>query len=128
VAIKSSGLADWLLAALHVGSAGVIPLTVVVMLVAMAVTTFISNTSAAAMLLPLAAGLTGQPAPLVLAAGIAVSVSMILPISTPPNAIAYGSGLVKVRTMATAGALVCAGAVAAILAGVLGVSKLLGYL
>jgi sodium-dependent dicarboxylate transporter 2/3/5 len=128
VAIKTSGLADWLLATLHVGSAGVIPLTVVVILLAMAVTTFISNTSAAAMLLPLVAGLTGQPAPLVLAAGIAVSVSMILPISTPPNAIAYGSGFIKVRTMATAGALVCAGAVAAILAGVLGVSKLLGYL
>ncbi|MEO0085142.1 MAG: DASS family sodium-coupled anion symporter [candidate division WOR-3 bacterium] len=128
VAIRSSGLADWLLSALHLGGASVALLAVVVMLVAMAVTTFISNTSAAAMLLPLVSGLTSAPAPLVLVAGIAVSVSMILPISTPPNAIAYGSGLVKVRTMATAGALVCAGAAGVIPAVVLAVSKLLGYL
>ncbi len=128
VAIKSSGLADWLLSALRLGSTNLVVLTAVVLLVAMAATTFISNTSAAAMLVPLVSGLTGQPAPLVLAAGIAVSVSMVLPISTPPNAIAYGSGLVKVRTMATAGVLVCFGAAVVILAVVLTVSKLLGYL
>ncbi len=127
VAIKSSGLADWLLSTLRLGSTNVVLLTVFVILAAMVVTTFISNTSAAAMLLPLVAGLASHPAPLVLAAGIAVSVSMVLPISTPPNAIAYGSGLVKVRTMATAGALVCAGAAAAILAVVFSVAKLLGY-
>lgn len=128
VAIKSSGLADWLLAALQLGNANVILLTVVVMLAAMTMSAFVSNTSAAAMLLPLVAGLTSRPAPLVLAAGIAVSTSMVLPISTPPNAIAYGSGLVKVRTMALAGGLICAGAAAAILAVVPAVAKLLGYL
>ncbi len=128
VAIRSSGLADWLLQSLRLGSMSPLLLTAVAMLAAMIVTTFISNTSAAAMLLPLVAGLSAHPAPLVLAVGIAVSLSMILPISTPPNAIAYGSGLVKVKTMAAVGALVCAGGLVAVLAGVFAVSKLLGYL
>lgn len=128
VAIRSSGLADWLLASLRLDGMSPLVLAAVLMLAAMAVTTFISNTSAAAMLLPLVAGLSTHPVPLVLAAGIGVSLSMLLPISTPPNAIAYGSGLVKVRTMARAGALVCAGGLVVVLAGVFAVSKLLGML
>ncbi len=127
VAIRSSGLADWLLASLRFDGMNLTLLVVVVMLVALLLTTFISNTSAAAMLLPLVAGLAPHPAPLVLATGITVSVSMILPISTPPNAIAYGSGLVKVRTMATAGILISVGGFVVILAGVLLFTRLLGY-
>ncbi len=128
VAIRSSGLANWLLQSLHLGGMSPLLLAAVAMLVALAVTTFISNTSAAAMLLPLVAGLSDQPAALVMAVGIAVSLSMILPISTPPNAIAYGSGLVKVRTMAAVGALVCTGGLVVVIAIVFAVSKLLGYL
>ncbi len=128
VAIRASGLADWFLASLHLSGLNTILLAFIIVLVAIAITTFISNTSAAAMLLPLVAGLTSNPVPLVFAAGIAVSLSMILPISTPPNAIAYGSGLVKTRTMATTGALVCVAGTVAVLAVVLTVSKLLGYI
>lgn len=128
VAIRASGLANWLLSSLHLDGLSPLLLAGVVMLAAIVVTTFISNTSAAAMLLPLVAGLSGHPVPLVLAAGIAVSLSMILPISTPPNAIAYGSGLIKVRTMALTGAIICAAGLFVVLGVVLALSKLFGYL
>jgi sodium-dependent dicarboxylate transporter 2/3/5 len=36
---------------------------------------------------------------------------MVLPISTPPNAIAYGSGYVTVRDMAKAGIIITVAAV-----------------
>jgi solute carrier family 13 (sodium-dependent dicarboxylate transporter), member 2/3/5 len=37
---------------------------------------------------------------------IVSSAAMILPVSTPPNAIAYGSGHIAVRDMARAGTIV----------------------
>jgi len=37
---------------------------------------------------------------------LAASTAMSLPISTPPNAIAYGSGYIKIKDMAVAGTLI----------------------
>ncbi len=126
VAIKASGLAAWVLELLSLGGVNPILLTVVLTVGAMAITTFISNTSTAALLLPLVAGLSPHPSVPVLAVAIGVSVSMVLPVSTPPNAIAYGSGLVSVRTMARVGLLLSAIALLVVIAGVLGVTRLLG--
>lgn len=42
---------------------------------------------------------------LILAVAMTSSVAMILPISTPPNAIAYASGLIQTRHMSRAGLL-----------------------
>lgn len=127
VAIRESGLAAWLLSLLHVGGVNPLLLTAIVTLVAMVVTTFISNTSTAALLLPLVAGLTPHPVLPVIAGAIGVSVSMVLPISTPPNAIAYGSGLVSVRTMARVGIILSAVGLVVVVLGVLGLTRLLGY-
>ena len=66
-----------------------------------------SNTAIAAMAMPIAAGLASGadlPAIRVMAVvALAASAGYALPIATPPNAIAYGSGRVSARQMLRAG-------------------------
>jgi sodium-dependent dicarboxylate transporter 2/3/5 len=71
--------------------------------VAILLTEVTSNTAAANMLIPVivticrTAGL--DPVPPALGAGLGASLAFMLPISTPPNAIVYGTGLVPVTAM-----------------------------
>jgi len=68
-----------------------------------------SNTAAATMVVPIlisvaqAAGL--NPVPPAIGATIGASYAFMLPVSTPPNAIVYGSGLVPITRMLRAGTL-----------------------
>ena len=78
--------------------------------------TFISNSASAALMVPIlitvGEGMKEQLAPIggvtTLVVGLALSASfaMSLPISTPPNAIAYSTGLVKTSQMAKVGIIV----------------------
>lgn len=71
-------------------------------------TELVSNTATVNMLLPvvipLAARSGTDPVPVVLTATLAASFAFMLPVSTPPNAIVYGSGLVRLPTMVRFGA------------------------
>jgi sodium-dependent dicarboxylate transporter 2/3/5 len=62
-----------------------------------------SNTASAAMVVPVAIAVSQAagvpPIQPVLAACLGSSLGFMLPVSTPPNAIVYGSGLVPVRQM-----------------------------
>jgi sodium-dependent dicarboxylate transporter 2/3/5 len=70
-------------------------------------TTFISNSATANLLLPIVVGIAAvSPVSSALVVAIVSSAAMILPVSTPPNAIAYGSGQIDVRDMAGAGSIV----------------------
>jgi sodium-dependent dicarboxylate transporter 2/3/5 len=88
------------------------------------VSTFMSNTAAANLLIPIgvsfAAGrlATGGPGPIQvgLSIALAASLSMALPVSTPPNAIAYASGELDTADFVRAGSLVAALAVVLIVA------------
>jgi sodium-dependent dicarboxylate transporter 2/3/5 len=68
-----------------------------------------SNTAAATMIVPVmisvsaAAGV--NPVPPAIGATIGASLASMLPVSTPPNAIVYGSGLVPITRMLRAGIL-----------------------
>jgi sodium-dependent dicarboxylate transporter 2/3/5 len=87
--------------------------TVTAMAVAAAivVTQFASNTATAAMLTPVvlsictAAGI--NPVPPALAVAFGCGVAFLLPISTPPNAIVYGTGLLPITSMLRVGAVMC---------------------
>ncbi len=74
-----------------------------------AFTTFVANTAAAAILIPVmipAAQLLGvNPVAMALLIGIVVSFDFVVPIGTPPNAIAYGTGYIRVKDMVKAGLL-----------------------
>jgi sodium-dependent dicarboxylate transporter 2/3/5 len=69
-----------------------------------------SNTATAAMMVPLAAALAAgmgfAPAKAVWLVALAASLGFALPVSTPPNALVYGTRLVPLRVMAFAGVLV----------------------
>jgi sodium-dependent dicarboxylate transporter 2/3/5 len=97
-------------------------------LIAYILSNFIANTAAANLVVPILGVLGGSAqvlmnlAPLggvkTLIVGVAISCSlaMMFPISTPPNAIAHSTGLIKVGDMAKVGAII----------GVVGL--ILGYL
>ncbi len=72
-------------------------------------TIFASNTAAAAIIvpvaIPLAAGLGLDLRLLTVVAALGVSLDFIVPIGTPPSAIAYSSGYIHVRDMVKAGTI-----------------------
>ena len=107
--MSSTGVADALGRSVT-GAIGPTPLwslTAVAILLSMFLSETTSNTTAATMMAPLvikiaqAAGVS--PVPPALGACLGASFGFMLPVSTPPNAIAYGSGLVPITRMARAG-------------------------
>jgi solute carrier family 13 (sodium-dependent dicarboxylate transporter), member 2/3/5 len=80
---------------------------IVVAVVAVALSTVMSNTATAALVVPtaLALSIPGREQFAMLAA-LACSFGMALPVSTPPNAIAYATGAIPLQTMWRTGLLV----------------------
>lgn len=108
-AMFRTGLADALGRGL-VGATGArteIALVFLFGVVAIYLTEVTSNTATATMLVPLAiatarsAGL--DPVAPALSAAIGCSMAFMLPVATPPNAIVYGSGRIRITEMARAG-------------------------
>ena len=66
-----------------------------------------SNTATATMMYPImasfAAALSVHPYGLMIAAGVAASCAFMLPVATPPNAVVFGSGYIRIEDMARAG-------------------------
>jgi sodium-dependent dicarboxylate transporter 2/3/5 len=90
------------------GSASPLLVLLVIATLVIYLTELVSNTATISMLLPVVIPLGlragGDPVPLVLTATFAASFAFMLPVSTPPNAIAYGTGLVRLPTMISFGA------------------------
>jgi sodium-dependent dicarboxylate transporter 2/3/5 len=72
-------------------------------------TAFVANTAAAAILIPvvipMASMLGIPPTTMAVLVGITVSFDFMVPVGTPPNAIAYGTGYIRVKDMLKAGIL-----------------------
>lgn len=90
------------------GTSPKIIIIVVVVVFILILTEFTSNTASAALLVPVFATVSeavGMPKEvLVLMIGLGASCAFMLPIATPPNAIVFGTGLIKQREMMKAGA------------------------
>ncbi len=107
-AFQISGLAQWMGTRLH--GLGALPYPVLILMVAL-FTTFLteltSNTATATVLLPILAavaeGIHQPPLPVMVAATLAASFAFMLPVATPPNAIVFGSGRLRVSDMARTG-------------------------
>lgn len=107
--VLKTGLGDWL-GDMALGATGVetmLGLVVVTVLASTVLSEFMSNTAAANMIIPVVIAMAlkmGQdPLPAVMAAAFGASMAYVLPVSTPPNAIAYGTGEVTIPQMARRG-------------------------
>jgi sodium-dependent dicarboxylate transporter 2/3/5 len=107
-AFMTTGLDDWI--ATQLGFLAGMPLIVIILvLVAVAILSseIISNTAAAALLIPIAASLATSidinPVLLMVPLTIATSYGFIMPVGTPPNAIVFATGHVRASRMAKVG-------------------------
>lgn len=110
-AIQQGGLAAWITQS--VGGLRALPPLMLILLVITIVTfltEFTSNTATAAAFLPVASSLAVaagmSPLVLLVAAGLAASNGFMLPVGTPPNAIAFSTRKLTVAEMARAGLLI----------------------
>jgi len=108
--IKSSGLAEWIAQQLSIFS--VFPLLMlvgIIVLVIIFLTEVTSNTATAAAFLPLlgalAISLDMDPLLITVPAAIAASCAFMMPVATPPNAIVFATGHMKIQSMIRAGLL-----------------------
>lgn len=107
-AFGASGLSEWIGRQLE-GLRGAPPVLVIgaVALLFVLLTELTSNTATAAMAMPIMAALAPavamSPLPLMATAALGSALGFMLPVGTPPNALAYGTGAVTSGEMARAG-------------------------
>jgi solute carrier family 13 (sodium-dependent dicarboxylate transporter), member 2/3/5 len=107
-ALTKTGLAKWIGGELQGFGALPVPLLILLLAAVIVVLSEVaSNTATAAAFLPvvasLAIGIGENPLLLAVPAALAASCGFMLPVATPPNAIAYGTGHVSITQMAKAG-------------------------
>ncbi|MFP3872473.1 MAG: SLC13 family permease [Candidatus Natronoplasma sp.] len=108
-AIQATGLADEIVGAIPYGAWGLILIIVVFAALAIILSTFMSNTATAALMAPIMIVIgadLGAPVSIMASVALACSMAMALPVSTPPNAIAYGTDVIEVKDMIKYGSLI----------------------
>jgi sodium-dependent dicarboxylate transporter 2/3/5 len=112
IGVNASGLDGWLVGLVAWESIGEALLILTLALVALLLSTFISNSAAANLLIPIGLSLalsdsvSVNPALAAFFIAIGASLAMALPVSTPPNAIAFSTGAVKTRDLAITGSII----------------------
>jgi len=113
------------------GASSLLGITVIGTLLAIVLSETTSNTASANMIIPvmiaIAKGAGVSPIPPALGATLGASFGFMLPVSTPPNAIVYGSGLVPILQMVRKGILFDIGGFFIIITGVMLLTSLLGW-
>jgi sodium-dependent dicarboxylate transporter 2/3/5 len=118
--LQQSGAADWMAGVLIslAGDLHIFIIMLVVSLVSVAFSNFMSNTATAAILVPILIGMSDElmvdPKLLVLVCALSVSISFITPIGTPPFTLIYSTGILSRKDIAMSGLRVSLPAVFAI--------------
>ncbi len=118
IALQDTNLARDLINAIPFHTWDVMALTVGAGLICLFMATFMSHTATASLLMPILAAVAGTmmgagvmdgagAIGLLVCIAFASSLGMALPISTPPNALAYATGLVDSKGMAVSGTILC---------------------
>lgn len=118
VALEETQLAKDLITAIPFASWSFFALMIGACFISMFAATFMSNSATAALLMPILGTVAGgmmhagsmsapDAAGLMVAVAFSTSLAFALPISTPPNAIAYATGVVPQSAMAKSGVVLC---------------------
>ncbi len=120
--VADTGLDTWLIDRLDWSAMSTVVFALALALISIVLSTIISNSATANLIAPIGVGIAVSGvvdiAPLLagLIIAMACSLAMAMPVSTPPNAVAYASGEIKARDLATVGVIV----------GVVGVALVVG--
>lgn len=105
--IAVSGLAVWMVERLPVENTDCFTLLVILGSAACLMSSVMSNTATANLLMPIILGLSVENlSPVLVGVAFACTLAMPLPVSTPPNAITFSSGELTVNDMLLPGAIV----------------------
>ena len=114
--MNGSGLATAAIASIPFGSWSPIVILIISGLICYFLSNFISNTATAALLVPILAVVCngmgnsldaiGGTSTILMGIALSASAAMCLPISTPPNAIAYSTGLIDQKSMLKVGIII----------------------
>jgi len=115
-ALNKSGLADNAIKSIPFDTFPAILILIISGIVCYTLSNFISNSATAALLMPILAAVCGGmgdrldaiggTSTILIGIAIAASSAMVLPVSTPPNALAYSTNLVQQKDMARIGLIV----------------------
>ena len=116
LALNGTGLAKVAIQAIPFGAWSPIVILIIAGLVCYFLSNFISNTATAALMIPILTvvcegmgeklSVIGGTSTMLIGIAVAASAAMTLPISTPPNAIAYSTGLIDQKDMAKTGIVI----------------------
>ncbi|MGK5095460.1 DASS family sodium-coupled anion symporter [Deltaproteobacteria bacterium TL4] len=115
VGLTKSGLTSHVIKSLTFDQVSPVLVLLLITLVPFAMSTLISNTATANLFIPIGAAISatipslsdiGGLKGLVIAIGLTCSLAMSLPVSTPPNAMAYATNMVKSRDMLKIGGII----------------------
>ena len=130
--LSSTGLAETMGTSLSdlLGTTSLVGITILATVIAVIISETTSNTASVVVVAPIAAQLAlaadVNPAVPVLAAIFGASFGFMLPVSTPPNAIVYGTGMVPITRMLRSGIVFDVLGIIIIVAGVTVMAGLLG--
>ncbi|HHT41099.1 MAG TPA: SLC13/DASS family transporter, partial [Actinomyces sp.] len=110
IGVGSTGLDEWIIGSIDWAAVPVALLLLVIAGVGFLMSNVISHSAAANLLIPLGMGLgasvSATPAEIAVVMALGCSLGMCLPISTPPNAIAYSTGEISTPNMIKTGLVV----------------------
>lgn len=111
LAIQEQGIASYFVSHLNGVSINYYALVFFMAFVTVSFSNFMSNTATATIFIPVGISLLnvipgGNATVLTISIGLSASCAMLLPVSTPPNAIAYSTGIVKQKEFYTGGLFV----------------------
>jgi sodium-dependent dicarboxylate transporter 2/3/5 len=115
IGLDKTGLAEALAHAIDYESLSPVAVVITLSIVCWLMANFMSNTATANLLMPIAAAIgasmetlsaVGGLQGLLVVVAFSASLGMILPVSTPPNSLAYSTGLIESKDMAKTGIII----------------------